>query len=405
MRIREGALVALRAIVANKLRSVLTLIGMIIGVSTVIAVVSVINGMNNYVSTKINSMGSSTFIVDTYGLVTSDEQWHKVRNRKPITIDDMYSIRRYCSLCEEVGGSSYSSRTVKYKSNYLEDIMIVGSTSNYVEVSDIDIDYGRSFLDFDNQHRAAVCLVGPDIVENLFSGEDPIDKMIKIGGYYFRVVGVANKRGAFLGQNQDDWVAIPLETFQKFFGRHRNVDIHVKAASVAAMQNAQDEVRVILRNRRGDKYDADDSFGIFTAESLMQLYNNFTSTAWIVLIGVSSISLLVGGIVIMNIMLVSVTERTREIGIRKAIGAKRRDILWQFLIESVTLSLIGGATGVLLGAIFALLIGAYSPLPAAIETWAVLAGLGIASSVGLFFGIFPAMRAAKLDPVECLHYE
>ena len=405
MRIQEGALVAIRAILANKLRSVLTLIGMIIGVSTVIAVVSVINGMNNYVSTKINSMGSSSFIVDTYGLVTSDEQWHKVRNRKPITIDDMYAVKRYCSLCDEVGGTSYSSRTVKYKSDYLDDITIVGTTANYVEVSDIDIDYGRAFLDVDNQHRAAVCLLGPDIVENLFKGEDPIDKMIKIGGYYFRVVGVGNKRGAFLGENQDDWVAIPIETFQKFFGRHRNVDIHVKAASVAVMQNAQDEVRVILRNRRGVKYNEDDNFGIFTAASIMELYNNFTSTAWLVLIGVSSISLVVGGIVIMNIMLVSVTERTREIGIRKAIGAKRQDILWQFLIESVTLSLIGGAIGVLLGAIFALLIGAYSPLPARIETWAVLTGLGIASSVGLFFGIVPAMRAARLDPVECLHYE
>jgi putative ABC transport system permease protein len=361
--------------------------------------------MNNYVANKINSMGSSTFIVDRYGLVTSDEQWQKVRSRKPITIDDMYAVRRYCELCDEVGGSSYTSRTVKYKSRYLDDVSIVGSTPNYVEVSDINVDIGRTFLETDNLHRNAVCLLGPDVSDNIFSGEDPINKMIKIGNYYFRVVGIANRRGSFLGNNQDDWVAIPIETFQKYFGRYRSVDIHVKTASVAVMEEAQDQVRVILRNRRGDRYHDEDSFGIFTAESLMQLYNNFTGTAWIVLIGVSSISLVVGGIVIMNIMLVSVTERTREIGIRKAIGAKRRDIMWQFLIESVVLSLIGGAIGVIMGASLALLVGAYSPLPAAIEPWAVFTGLLIASSVGLIFGVFPAMRAARLDPVECLHFE
>jgi putative ABC transport system permease protein len=405
MRLQEGSLVAIRAIFANKLRTVLTLIGMVIGVATVIAVVSVINGMNNYVANKINSMGSSTFIVDRYGLVTSDDQWRKVRGRKPITIDDMYAVRRYCDLCDEVGGSSYTRRTVKYRSRYLDDITIVGSTPNYVEVSDINVEIGRAFLETDNLHRSAVCLVGPDVSDNIFSGEDPLNKMIKVGNYYFRIVGIANRRGSFLGNNQDDWVAIPIETFQKYFGRYRSVDIHVKTASVAVMEEAQDQVRVILRNRRGDRYDDEDSFGIFTAESLMQLYNDFTGTAWVVLIGVSSISLVVGGIVIMNIMLVSVTERTREIGIRKAIGAKRRDIMWQFLIESVVLSLIGGAIGVMLGASLALLVGAYSPLPAAIEPWAVITGLLIASSVGLIFGVFPAMRAARLDPVECLHFE
>lgn len=405
MRIQEGSLIALRAIFANKLRSILTLIGMIIGVATVIAVVSVITGMNNYVSNKINTMGSSTFIVDRYGLITSEEQWLKVRGRKPVTIEDMYAVERYCEYCDEVGGTSHTRRTVKYKADYLEEIIIVGSTSNYIEVSDIDIEYGRSFLEVDNEHRRAVCLLGPDVVENVFKGKDPVNKMMKIGNYYFTVVGVAKKRGSFLGNNQDDWVAIPIETFQKYYGRHRSIDLHVKALTPSVLEEAQDQVRIILRSRRGDRYHDDDSFGIYTAESIMQLYNNFTSTAWVVLVGVSSISLVVGGIVIMNIMLVSVTERTREIGIRKAIGAKRRDIMWQFLIESVILSLIGGAIGVSLGAGLATIVGAVSPLPAAVEMWAVLAGLGISSSVGLFFGVFPAMKAAKLDPVECLHFE
>jgi len=405
MQLQEGIIIAIRAIYANKLRSILTLIGIIIGVATVITVVSVISGMNKYVADKINSMGSTTFWVNRFGMITTREQFLEARKRKKITIDDMFAVDRYCELCEEVGGSSHTRRNVKFKSNYLEDIFIVGSTSNYVEVSDIDIDYGRAFLESDDQRRSAVCLIGPDLVEYLFIDEDPINKMLKIGHCYFRVVGVANKRGSFLGQNQDNWVAIPIRTFQKYFGRHREVELHIKAPSVALMEETQDQVRVILRNRRGDRYKDPDSFGMVTAESIMQIYNDLTGTAWIVLIGVASISLVVGGIVIMNIMLVSVTERTREIGIRKAIGAKRRDILWQFLIESVTLSLFGGAVGVGLGAGLGLLVGVYSPLPAVIETWAVLSGLGIASSVGLFFGIFPAMRAAKLDPVECLHFE
>jgi len=405
MQLQEGILVATRAIRENKLRAVLTLIGIVIGVATVITVVSVINGMNNYIASKINSMGSSTFIVDRYGLVTSEEQWHKVRKRKKLTIEDMYAIKRYCNLSKEVGASIHTMRTVKLKSNYLEDVAIVGATHNYVDVSDIDIDYGRSFVETDDQRRAAVCLLGPDIVENLFNGQDPIDKMIKVGSFYFRVVGVGNKRGSFLGQNQDNWVAMPIRTFEKYFGRHRGVEILVMARSALEMEEAQDQVRVIMRNRRGDKYKDPDSFGIFTAASLMKLYNDFTSTAWIVLIGVSSISLVVGGIVIMNIMLVSVTERTREIGIRKALGAKKRDIMWQFLIESVTLSLVGGAVGVGLGSSLSLLVGAYTPLPASIETWAVISGLAIASSVGLIFGVFPAISASNLDPIECLRYE
>jgi len=284
-------------------------------------------------------------------------------------------------------------------------VALIGATANYIDVADVDIAYGRGFTDSDDLHRRAICILGPDVVENLFNGQDPIDKIVKVGNMYLRVAGVGTKRGSFLGQNQDIWVVMPLNTFGKYYGRRADLSLSIKARSVSTMEEAQDQVRVILRNRRGDKYKDPDSFGIFTAASLMALYNNFVSTAWVVLVGVSSISLLIGGIVIMNIMLVSVTERTREIGIRKAIGARRKDILWQFLVEAVTLSILGGAVGVALGTGLALLIAAYSPLPASIETWAVLSGLGIASSVGIFFGIFPAMRAARLDPVECLRYE
>ena len=401
----EGVAIAFQSIWANRLRSILTLIGIIIGVTTVIAVVSIINGMNNYVAVRINSIGSNTIILDKFGLITSEEDWLNARKNKNLTVEDMDAIAQNCNLVNTVGGSVYNQTTVKFGSSYLEDILIVGTTPNYTEVSDIDVDYGRAFNENDNTHHAAVCMVGPDIVANLFKYDSPVGKDIKVGNYFFRVIGVSTARGSFLGNNQDNWVAIPLTTYEKCFGRRRSVQIHAKAIDLTVLSDAQDQIRGLMRARHRIKYDQKDDFGMMTAGSFMDLYNNFTRVAWLVLVLISSISLIVGGIVIMNIMLVSVTERTREIGIRKAIGAKRRDILWQFLVESVTLSIIGVAIGVIGGIALALVIGKVSPLPAAIETWAVLSGLGVASSVGIIFGIFPAMKAAKLDPIEALRYE
>jgi putative ABC transport system permease protein len=405
MRFIEGVLVAIQSIIANKLRSILTLVGIIIGVTTVIAVVSIINGMNNYVAVKINSLGSNTFILDKEGIITSEEDWISAQKRKDITMADLRAIERGCALCENVGGSVERQWRVKYGSNYLEDVWVSGTTYNFLEVSDIDIDFGRTLDESDDIHRGAVCIVGPDIVENLIKYGSALGEDIKVGNFYFRIVGVGKKRGSFLGVNQDSWVVIPLTTFEKYFGRHRTIAIYAKARDVALLQEAQDEARMIMRSRHKLKYNQKDDFGLMTAGSLMQMYNSFTGLAWMVLVLISSISLVVGGIVIMNIMLVSVTERTREIGIRKAIGARRRDILWQFLVEAVTLSIVGGSIGVLSGIGLALLIDQLSPLPASIETWAVLSGLTVATSVGLTFGIFPALKAARLDPIESLRYE
>jgi putative ABC transport system permease protein len=401
----EGVVIAIKSIAANKLRSILTLIGIIIGVTTVIAVVSIINGMNNYVAVKINAIGSNSFIVDKEGIITSEEDWWNARKNKDITMEDMDAVKRGCTLCEDIGGAVESVRRVKYGSNYLEDIYLTGSTYNFTDVSDIDIDYGRNLDQNDEDHRTAVCLVGPDIVDNLMKIGDPLGRDIKIGNYYFRVVGVGKSRGSFLGQNQDSWICIPLSTFEKYFGRHMSIALYAKARDVKYLDEAQDEARMILRSRHKLKYNQKDDFGIMTAGSLMQLYNGITGAAWMVLVILSSVSLLIGGIVIMNIMLVSVTERMREIGIRKAIGARRRDILWQFLIEAVTLSILGGAIGVLLGIGLALGVHRFTPLPASIELWAVFAGLGVASSVGIVFGLFPALKAARLDPIEALRYE
>ncbi len=402
----EGVIIAIQSIWANKLRTILTLIGIIIGVTTLIAVVSVINGMNNYVTSKINSMGSNTFIIDKEGLVTSEEEWLKTRKRKNITVEDMRAVEKYCDLCENVGGTAEPSPTkVKYGADYLEDIWVVGGTYNYLEISDVDLDYGRPMNESDDLHRSAVCLVGPDIVSNLIKSGSALGKDIKVGKYYFRIVGVGKSRGSFLGMNQDNWVVVPLTTYQKYFGKRRTISIYAKARDMKLMEEAQDQARSILRTRRKLQYNQKDDFGIMTTATFINLYNNLTATLWIVLVLISSIALIVGGIVIMNIMLVSVTERTREVGIRKAIGARRRDILWQFLVEAATLAVIGGGIGVLIGILFAVILDHVSPLPAAVELWAVATGLGVSSGVGIIFGLFPAVKAARLDPIESLRYE
>jgi len=401
----EGVVIAFQSIAANKLRSILTLVGIIIGVTTVIAVVSIINGMNNYITVKINTLGSNTFIIDKEGIITSEEDWLNAQKHKDITMEDMRAIKRGCTLCDDIGGAVSSMQRIKYGPNYLEDIPLSGATYNFTDISDIDIDYGRNLDQGDEDHRASVCLVGPDIVDDLMKVSAPLGKNIKVGNYYFRIVGVGKSRGSFLGQNQDSWICIPLATYEKYFGRRMSLAIYAKAVDVKFLDEAQDQARSILRTRHKTKYNQKDDFGMMTAGTLMQLYNSFTGAAWMVLIILSSVSLLVGGIVIMNIMLVSVTERTREIGIRKAIGAKRRDILWQFLIEAVTLSIVGGAVGVLGGVGLALAVAKFSPLPASIQAWAIFTGLGVASSVGIVFGLFPALKAARLDPIEALRHE
>jgi len=402
----ESIGVALKSLVANKLRSILTLIGVIIGVMTVIAVVSIIAGMNKYVADQISSLGSTTFFVDAgWRTIMSEEDYLKVLKRKEFTLQDMEAVKKGCPLCWKVGAEMVAYRKVKYREKYLSDVEIDGSTANITEISDINLSSGRYPSEFENLHNRRVALIGWEVADNLFPGQDPLEKDIKIGNYYFRVVGVAEKRGTFLGISQDNFVMIPITTFNKLFGTKRFLAIFVKVESFGSMQEAQDQVRLVLRARRHVPYDKPDDFAIMTSDTFMELYRNFTSTAFIVMIGVSSIALVVGGIVIMNIMLVSVTERTREIGIRKAVGAKKKNILWQFLVEAVTVALVGGLIGVILGSIIAKIVAATTPLPAAIEAWSVITGLIIATSVGLFFGIFPAVKAAKLDPIACLRYE
>lgn len=397
---------ALSSLRANKLRSILTLIGVIIGVMTVIAVVSIIAGMNRYVSDKISTMGSNTFIIDRMGIIMSEEEWWDAMKRKRLTLEDMDAIRENCPACEMVGARAYTFRyKVKYKNQYLSDIAIAGATANMAQIFSLGVGSGRHISEFEALHRRQVVFIGWEIADKLFPNVDPVGKEVKIGGRSFKIVGVGEKRGSFLGQSQDNFVIIPITTFFKAFGTRRNLDIMVKVADLESMREAQDQARNILRIRRKVPQNKPDDFSIMTTDTFMQLYRNFTSTAYLVMIGVSSIALVVGGIVIMNIMLVSVTQRTREVGIRKALGARRRHILWQFLVEAVTLAVVGGAVGVIMGTIIAKIVSATTPLPSAVELWSVIMGILISSSVGIFFGIYPAMKAARLSPIEALRYE
>jgi len=405
MQLLEGIIIALRSLVANKLRSILTLIGVIIGVMTVIAVVSIISGMNRYVEAEISSMGSTTFLIRKFGIVTSQEEWIEQRKRKRITLEDMEAVKENCPDCGEVGAEAITWTKVKYKGEHLSRMAIAGATANITEILDHEIYDGRIFSEFEVEHNRRVCFVGWEIKENLFPNEDPLGKDIKIGNHYFRIIGLAEKKGTFLGSNEDDFVLIPITTFEKLFARRLFLMIFVKAEDFLSMEDAMDQCRVILRARRSVPYDEPDDFAIMTSESVMDFFRQFTRLALMVMGGIASISLLVGGIVIMNIMLVSVTERTREIGIRKALGARRRNILWQFLVEAVTLASVGGIVGVIMGAMIAKLISAVSPLPASVELWSVVVALLVSSSVGIFFGIFPAMKAARLNPIEALRYE
>jgi putative ABC transport system permease protein len=405
MQFLEGIVIALRSLVANKLRSILTLIGVIIGVMTVIAVVAIISGMNKYVETEISSMGSTTFLIRKFGMITSSEEWLKQIKRKNLTLDDMEAIKKNCPDCWKVGAEAISWRKVKYKNKHLSNMTIVGATANITEIANHDVYEGRGISEFEVEHNRQVCFVGWEIVDNLFPNEDPMGKDIKIGNDYFRIIGVAKKKGTFLGDNQDNFVLIPITTYQKLFKRSMFLMVFVKARDFVSMQEAMDQCRLILRARRNVSYDKEDDFAILTSENIMDFFRQFTRLALMVMGGIASISLVVGGIVIMNIMLVSVTERTKEIGIRKALGARRRNILWQFLVEAVTLALVGGIAGVAMGALIAKILSLTTPLPSAVEGWSVAVALFVASSVGIFFGIFPAMKAARLNPIEALRYE
>ena len=405
MNFGEAVFIALSSLRANRLRSLLTLLGIVIGVMAVIAVVSIISGLNDYVAGKIFNLGPDVMTVSRMSpVITSLDDFIENQKRKSLYITDMEAIKAACNNCKAVGASVNMRGRLKFGRDFV-DSQIQGYTAEVPAIRGNELQTGRFLTEYDVEHARNVCVIGSDIVDNLFPFVDPIGKTLIIDDRSFEVIGVGVKQGSVLGQSQDNWAMIPLTLHQKMYGARRSINIYAKAKDEQHLGAAESEIRLTLRARRHLSYNAKDDFALNTNDNFLQIWANISRAFFAVTIGIASISLVVGGIVVMNIMLVSVTERTREIGIRKASGARRHDILIQFLVESSTLALVGGIIGVLLGVSIAVAISWFTPLPASIKWWAVALGLMVSTSVGLFFGIYPATKAANLDPIVALRYE
>jgi putative ABC transport system permease protein len=392
------------ALARHKMRAFLTLLGVIFGVATVVAVVSVVSGMNSYVSEKLFALNPDVIIFDKYGIIMSREEWLIAMKRRDITLTDLDIVRRECRHCEQVGGEAERTRPVKNGERKLSDVDVQGHTPSMADLSRFDIATGRYFTETEYDLAAGVAVIGWDVQDQLFPNQDPIGRTFKIDGYPVSVIGTLAKEGTVLGQNRDTVVYVPLTLFNKHIAPSQNISIFIRPlGGVEASTVAVDEVRTILRSLRKTKFQKDDPFGIVTAEMLQTVWKNFSNGAVGLMILVSGISLVVGAIVIANIMFVSVVERTKEIGVRRALGARQRDIRRQFLLEAALLSAAGGIMGVLLGAGVALVVDHF--FVAKVKLIFILMGVGVATLTGLAAGLIPASRAGKLPPVEALRYE
>jgi len=407
MQITEAFKLALQSLWANKLRSILTLLGVVMGVASVIMVITLVNGANRYVSTKLLSHGADVFEVRQMpGVIFSPQEYFKFHKRKILRFEDYQAIQDGCKECTEVGVRLDQTVSVVAGGHSSTDTDMRGVTWTMVSLDNLDIDLGRGFTPADDTKATHGAIVGYDIVDNLLGDGDPIGKEIRVGGIPFTIVGVGARQGKMLGQSQDNWVAVPITTFQQTYGYNDSINIYARAGGTPeSMEQAKDAVRVIMRARRHDAVGQPDDFEIETNDTFLDIWKQISAIFFDVVIGIASISLVVGGIVIMNIMLVSVTERTREIGVRKALGARQRDVLLQFIIESGTMALVGGFIGVMCGVIVAKLITLIIGFPTSVQVWSVLLGLFMATATGIFFGVYPASKAAKLDPVVALRAE
>jgi putative ABC transport system permease protein len=402
----ESIAIALQAIWANKLRSFMTVLGNIVAVTSIVTVVSLIQGMNAYVTKAIVSdVGADSFTIQQFPVTRSDEEFDRVRSNPRITLDEADAIRRFSPVVSAVMAQAQRRGEVAYKDVTLDSVQIQGVTRDYINFATFDAERGRMMNPTEVERNRPVAIIGWQTADLLFGQADPLDKVIRIQGVHFRVVGVSERKGSFLGNSQDEFAVIPLGAYMKLFGARQSLALLVKPRDPSLIDEAMDDATVALRVARRLKPSALDNFGLFTSDTFLSLYRQATTGIFAVLIGVVALSLVVGGIVIMNIMLMVVTERTREIGLRKALGARRRDIMSQVLTESVTLSTFGGVVGITLGFIVARVISSLTPLPAALQPWSVVLGIGITAAVGLFFGAYPASRAARLDPIEALRRE
>jgi putative ABC transport system permease protein len=407
LQFKESFTMALVSLRSNKLRTFLTLLGIIIGVLTIIAVVSVIQGLNNYVYTKMSFFGANDFSVQKFSMIgTSLKDFREQMKRKDLTLVERDLIRANCPSCELVGASASTSQTVKYGSQSLKETEVRGVTHIDHEIGAVvELTSGRHLQSQDESNARSVGVIGSDVAEKVFGGLDPLGRWLKVGSRNFQIIGVAKAKGKILGFSQDNFIRVPITTFNKVYGSRRSISINIHTGSQEQMAQAQEEVRTVLRSWRKRSYDDPDDFSFATSETFIQFYKTATSGIYFAMLAVSSIALVVGGIVIMNIMFVSVSERRKEIGIRMAVGARRRDILFQFLIESAVISGLGGFIGIVLGFLVARIISAATSMPSSVEPVSVVLAMVMSWSIGLFFGIYPANRAAKLDPVEALRAE
>ncbi len=408
--LREPALIALESLWAHKLRSFLTLLGVIIAVTALIGVISAVNGLNSYVAERVGNFGTNVFYVTRFPIITNPKEFLEARrhNRK-MNLDDFEYLRDHMTLAEQVGAQDWRLKDARAGNNALEDVTLRGATPNIIDIGTIKVGSGRYFTESEYQHRLLVAFIGTDVAERLFSQVDPVGKTVGINGVPFEIVGVAEKVGSAFGQSQDNFIYVPLITLHKIWGEGQadesGVWVGVKCASLATMEQTKDQARALMRARRHQEYAQEDAFGIISSESVTSLWDQIFGGLANASVGIVSVFLVIGGVVIMNIMLASVTERTHEIGIRKSLGARRRDILMQFLVESSVMAAVGGLLGVLGALGVTQLVAWATEMPMRTPLPAVALAIGVSTAVGLFFGLWPAVRAARLDPVVALRAE
>jgi putative ABC transport system permease protein len=404
--VRESLKLALEALRAHKLRTSLTLVGMVLAVMTLVAVMSVVQGLNAYVADRIANLGSNAFVLDRIGIVTNFADWVKAQRRPPFTMDDFHAVQARMRLARRVAAVVETQGEVRYGNQSLTDVDINGITPDFCRIRNVDVTAGRLIEESDETHHLPVCIIGADLVKRFFPNVDPIGKSIRVGPEVYQIIGTGKPLGTVFGQSLDNSVYLPLGTYQKAFAKpDQSIAIFVEARSPELIASAADEARVILRARRHLRYDAPDNFAVIFPSSIMGLWQRLTGSIAAMAVSLTAVFLVVGGIVIMNIMLASVTERTHEIGIRKAMGARRRHIVLQFLIESLVLSLLGGLIGVGIALGVAALVRSATPIPITTPVGVMVVAVVLAMAVGLFFGIYPALRAARLDPIQALRSE